>query len=120
MEIFILLYYFNAIKVFSKKTKRTKSGVQYYSKYIAKYRIILSGDIEINPGPGLHKPKCQVCNKTVRCNQKRLVCAHCLEMCHVKFSHHQLNQNPSNKAYENFSQLYTYCISIPLQEKFRF
>ena len=112
--------HFNAIKVFSKKTKRTKNCVQYYSNYIAKYRIILSGDIEINPGPGLHKPKCQVSNKTVRCNQKRLVCEHCLEMCHVKCSNHQLNQNASNKAYEYLSQLYTYCTSIPQQEKFRF
>ena len=29
------------------------------------YRIILSGDIETNPGTGLSKPKCQVCDKTV-------------------------------------------------------
>ena len=34
------------------------------------YRIILSGDIETNPGTGLSKPKCQVCDKTVRCNEK--------------------------------------------------
>ena len=63
-------------------------------------RITLSGDIEINPGPGLSKPKCQVCDRTVQCNQKRLVCKHCLEMCHVRCSNHQLNQNASNKAYE--------------------
>ena len=83
-----------------KKIKRTKSSVQYYSNYISTYRIILSGDIETNPGPGLSKPNCQGCHKTVRCNQKRLVCEHCLEMCHVKCSSHQLNQNASNKAYE--------------------
>ena len=41
------------------------------------------------------------CNKTVRCNQKLLVCEHCLEMCHVKCSNHQLNQNASNKVYES-------------------
>ena len=67
---------------------------------IATYRIILSGDIEINPGHGLRKPKCQVCDKIVRCNQKHLTCEHCLEMCHAKCSNHQLNQNASNKAYE--------------------
>ena len=60
---------------------------------------ILSGDIETSPGPGLSKPKCQVCDKAVRCNQKCLVCKHCLEMCHVKCSNHQLNQNASNKVY---------------------
>ena len=36
-----------------KKIKRTKSSVQYYSNYIATYRIILSGDIKKNPRPGL-------------------------------------------------------------------
>ena len=84
----------------NKTIKRTKSSAQYYSNYIATYRIILSGDIETNPGPGLSKPNCQVCDKTVRCIQKRLVCEHCLEMCHVKCSNHQLNQNTSNKAHE--------------------
>ena len=83
-----------------KKTKRTKSSVQYNSNYIATYRIILSGDIEINPGPRLRKPKSQGCDKTVRCNKKRLICEHCLEMCHVKCSNHQRNQNASKKAYE--------------------
>ena len=36
-----------------KKINRTKSSVQYYSNYTATYRIILSGDIETNPGTGL-------------------------------------------------------------------
>ena len=83
-----------------KKIKRTKSSVQFYSNYIATHKIILSGDIEINPGPGLRKPKYQVCDKTVRCNQKRLICEHYLETCHVKCSNYQLNQDASNKAYE--------------------
>ena len=83
-----------------KKVKRIKSSAQYYSNYIAIYRIILSGDIETNPGPGLSKPKCQVCDKTTQGNHKRLVCEYWLEMCHVKCSNHQLNQNASNKAYE--------------------
>ena len=67
---------------------------------IVTYRIILSCDIETNPGPGLRKPKCQVGDKTVRCNQKSLVCEHCLEVCHVKCFNRQLNQYASNKAYE--------------------
>ena len=49
----------------NKKIKRTKISIQYYSNYIPTYRIILSGDIETNPGPGLSKPKCQACDKTV-------------------------------------------------------
>ena len=76
-----------------KKIKRTKSSVQYYSNHFATYRII-SGDIKINPGPGLHKPKCQVCDKTVLCNQKHLGCEHCLEISHVKMSNAPIiNQN---------------------------
>ena len=52
-----------------KKINRTKSSVQYYSNYTTTYKIILSGHTETNPGTGLSKPKCQVCDKTVRCNQ---------------------------------------------------
>ena len=77
-----------------------KSNVQYYSNYFAMCRIIWSGDTETNPGTGLSKPKCQVCDKTVWCNQKILVCEHCLEMCHVKCSNHWLNQNASNKLWK--------------------
>ena len=57
-----------------KRIKRTKSSVQYYSNYFATCRIIWSGDIETNPGTGLSKPKSQVGDKTVWCNQKILVC----------------------------------------------
>ena len=104
-----------------KKINRTKSSVQYYSNYIATYRIILSGDIETNRGTGLSKPKCQVCDKTVQCNQKLLVCEHCLEMCHIKCSNHQLNQNASNKVHgTDLSELRIYCTSILQREKFRF
>ena len=41
------------------------------------------------------------CDKTVWCNQKLLVCEHCLEMCHVECSNHQLDQNASNKENES-------------------
>ena len=69
-----------------KKIKRRKSSLQYYSNYIATYRIILSSNIETNPGPGLSKPKCQVCNKTVRCNQNASNKVHewtCLDCIHT-------------------------------------
>ena len=36
-------------------------------------RLILSGDIEINPGPGFSAPKCTVCGKVVKINNKRLM-----------------------------------------------
>ena len=37
------------------------------------------------PGPGLPKPKCPKCDKTVRCNQKRLICQLCLDVPHANF-----------------------------------
>ena len=53
----------------NKKIKRTKGSVQYYSSCKATYKLILSGDIELNSGPGLRKPKCKICEKTVRPNE---------------------------------------------------
>ena len=55
----------------ASKIKREKARIIYYNNSIATFNIILSGDIEQNPGPGLPKPKCPRCDKTVRCNQKR-------------------------------------------------
>ena len=77
-----------------KNKMKIKSRVQYYSNYIARYRTILSGEIEIDKVPCLSKSKSQVCDKTiikktvVRYTQKCLVCEHFLEMCHVKCSNH--------------------------------
>ena len=56
-----------------KKIKRTKGSVRYYSNYIATYNLILSGDTELNPSPGLRKPKRKICEKTVRSNQKHFI-----------------------------------------------
>ena len=61
---------------------------------IATFNIILSGDIEQNPGPSLPKPKFPRCDKTVRCNQKRLICQLCLDVVHancVNLKHHVRN-----------------------------
>ena len=64
----------------ASKIKRAKTRIIYYNNSIATFNIILSGDIEQNPGPGLPKPKCPRCDKTVRCNQKRLICQLCLDV----------------------------------------
>ena len=58
----------------ASKIKRAKARVNYYNNSVATFNIILFGDIEQNPGPGLPKPKCPKCDKTVGCNQKRLIC----------------------------------------------
>ena len=67
----------------ASKIKRAKTRIIYYNNSIATFNIILSGDIEQNPGPGLPKPKCPRCDKTVRCNQKRLICQLCLDVVHA-------------------------------------
>ena len=77
-----------------KKTKRTKGSVQYYSNCIATYKLILSGDTELNPGPGLRKPKCKMCKKAVRSNQKHFTREHCFGIIHSKCLNY-LNINQS-------------------------
>ena len=56
------------------KIKRSKSRIVYYSNTVATDNVILSRDIETNPGPGLHShnkiPKCAVCWKGVGANCK--------------------------------------------------
>ena len=41
----------------ASKIKRAKARINYYNNSVATFNIILSGDIEQNPGPGLPKPK---------------------------------------------------------------
>ena len=77
-----------------KKIKRTKGSVQYYSNCIATYKHILSGDIELNPGPGLRKPKSKIWEKTVRLNQKHFTYEHCFEIIHSKcLNYLKINQS---------------------------
>ena len=73
-----------------KRTIRKSSKpVLYYSNSSATHRLILSGDIETYHGPANRdnqqtKPKsdrlrsstCNLCNKTVRINSKKLMCIH--------------------------------------------
>ena len=78
----------------ASKIKRAKTSIIYYNNSIVTFNIILSGDMEQNPGPGLPKPKCPRCDKTVRCNQKRLICQLCLDVVHancVNLKHHVRN-----------------------------
>lgn len=49
------------------------------NKHLLHLLLYLSADIEPNPGPS----PCQYCFKTVRCNQKRLRCTSCMNICHA-------------------------------------
>ena len=62
-----------------KKIKRIKGSFQYYSNCIATYKLILLGDIELNP------VLVYVSQKTVRSNQKHFICEHCFKIIHSKY-----------------------------------
>ena len=77
--------------------RRSSKPVPYYHNSSATMRLLLSGDIESNPGPvNLTESKrnrkqnkyfpslCQKCNKTVKANSKRLLCIHCNSLVHLK------------------------------------
>ena len=54
-------------------------------------RLVLSGDIEINMGPGFNALKCTVCGKVVKISNKRLICSVWFDVVHAKCS-----KQPSN------------------------
>ena len=75
--------------------KKWSAPITYYSNHDARYRLLISGDIELNPGPSngnrignqgdanVRAPKCNICYKTVRTNSKRLMCEHCKPLVHL-------------------------------------
>ena len=68
------------------KIKRSKLRIIYYANTSATFNLILSGDIEIDPGPGFSAPKCTVSAKVVKINNKRLICSTCFHVNHTKCS----------------------------------
>ena len=70
----------------------------YYSNSVATRRLLLSGDVEENPGPlgdqskqnKRSKPskpaKCPQCTRSVQSNHKRYLCTVCYDLCHAKCS----------------------------------
>ena len=77
--------------------RRLSKPVPYYHNSSATMRLLLSADIESNPG--LVKPTesnrnckknksfasfCQECNKTVKANSRRLLCIHCNNLVYLK------------------------------------
>ena len=71
------------------KIKRHKHPTAYYSNSTTTFNIILSGDIHVNPGPGLNATNCSACEKTVKCNQERFICDKCFDVTHGKCSNLQ-------------------------------
>ena len=48
--------------------------------------LLLSGDVQLNPGPPTRTPKypCGVCSKNVNCDHKAMECEDCLTWYHIK------------------------------------
>ena len=74
----------------TKKIRYASARIIYYNNSSASFNLVLSGDIERNPGPSTDDnkrktaPICQICSKTVRSNNKRLLCSHCYNFIHLK------------------------------------
>ena len=48
----------------------------------------------MNLGHGLRKPKCRICEKTAKLNEKHFTCEHCFEIIHSKCSNYvDINQS---------------------------
>ena len=74
-------------KIYNRK--KWSAPIAYYSNHDASYKLLISGDIELNPGPNsgnrvgnqgnanVKAPKGNIYYKTVRTNSKRLMCEHC-------------------------------------------
>ena len=56
--------------------------INLYANHSAMFQLIISGDIETNPGP----VNCDSCQKTVISNQRQLVCENCFSKSHMKCS----------------------------------
>ena len=67
--------------------KRSKCPINYYGNSVASYNLILSGDVELNPGPGFrvknNAVKCSICNKAVGAIRKRVKCGVCQHLTHL-------------------------------------
>ena len=78
------------ITAVNKKIKRKKSRINCYANCVATFNLALSGDIELNPGPGSNPrnstSKCSFCNKGVGTNRKGLQCSRCRNLTHFTCS----------------------------------
>lgn len=81
------------------KIKRCNARISYYPNSCKTFQLILSGDVELNPGPQMRSghstlnnkkqksitaaPKCSLCIKGVGSNRKRLYCDICKGFTHA-------------------------------------
>ena len=78
---------YRSLRPLKNKIKRAKSRIVYYSNTVATYNVILNGDIETNPGPGLRSRNkittCTLCWKGVGANRRRFECKGCFNVTRI-------------------------------------
>ena len=72
-------------KIFSRITssfcrKKRSAPILYYSNHSARFQLLISGDVETNPGP----TTCGICERTVRKNSHQNECSQCFTKAHSK------------------------------------
>ena len=84
----------------AQRPLKWSAPITNYSNHGASCKLLISGGIELNPGPNsgnrvgnqgdanVRTPKCNICYKTVRTNSKRLMCEHCKLLVHLNHLKH--------------------------------
>ena len=71
------------------KLKEVNEPIKYYANSVAWYKLILSGDVKLNPVPGSRvknkTAKCSIYNKAVGTNKKRIKCGVCEHLTYVSY-----------------------------------
>ena len=60
--------------------KKRSAPILYYSSHSARFQLLISGDVETNPGP----TTCGICERTVRKNSHQNECSQCFTKAHSK------------------------------------
>ena len=71
-------------------------------------KLIICGDIELNPGPdtrpsSICKPACSVCNKVIARNHRALSCDQCTLWCHMKCGQVELREYKRLQQMDQFN-----------------
>ena len=76
--------------IFARKRRYFSARIKYTSKSISTYqqeRLMISGDVERNPGPYSDKRNrktCSICSRTIASNHRHVECSTCKTTCHIK------------------------------------
>lgn len=84
---FVLVSRWRHVGIVTKTVGYHRARVSRYSNSDSTFHLIrltMSGDISVNPGPAMEKPKCQECSRTIARNHRATVCSSCGSKYHIK------------------------------------